>query len=106
MKVDVRFVGLDASESLRDYTVRLVERKLNRLASYVHSVSVRIHDINGPRGGLDKQCSVTLRGRSFEPLSVRSIDSDAYAAVGAATHRLAHTLRRRVDERQTRRLSA
>ena len=106
MRVDVRFLDLDASDSLRTYTETLLERKLGRLAQHVHSVSVRIRDINGPRGGLDKLCSVLLHGRGMPPLSVRAVHADPYSAVSDASQRVSHALRRRVDELRDHRKTA
>lgn len=47
-----------------------VEVVLHRLVQYVNRVSVNFDDVNGPKGGIDKQCKVKLSLNTMSPVVV------------------------------------
>lgn len=66
---------------------------VGRFASRLREVRVRITDINGPKGGLDKRCVIlaTVNGRGKKGGSVviaRDCAADFYAAIAGASHTL------------------
>lgn len=81
MKIEVRLRGLPPSDSLRDHTVRRVHFHLSRFGRELSGV-VRIVDVNGPRGGVDKRCQVTVRGPQIGVSTRDELSDDAFAAVG------------------------
>ncbi|HQQ79293.1 MAG TPA: HPF/RaiA family ribosome-associated protein, partial [Thermoanaerobaculia bacterium] len=97
MKIDVRFRGIQVSEALREYAVRRVRFQLSRFDGDVGSVVVRIGDVNGPRGGVDKRCLVEARGPAFGPVAVEDASTDAYTAVGSAVGRAARAVGREIE---------
>lgn len=94
MKVEVRFRGLEVSDALREHAVRQVHSHLSRFNGEIASVALRIGDINGPKGGVDKRCQVTIRGPVFSSVLIEELSGDAYSAVGAAVERAAHAVGR------------
>lgn len=100
---EVRFVGVDASEALRAHTLKRVESHLRRFRDEVTSVLVRIADVNGPRGGLDKHCRVTVKGPRVGARTVVELGADAYVAIDAALARAFRALSRELDRRQASR---
>ena len=56
----VRVDGVPLDESDREYIRRRLGEKLGRHAKSVERVSVRLRDINGPRGGVDVQCRMKV----------------------------------------------
>lgn len=89
MKIDVRFRGLEASETLREHIRRRVHFQMSRFGGAVRSVVVKIGDINGPKGGVDKRCQVTLRGSRLGPVTIEDLSADLYSAVDSALDRAA-----------------
>ncbi len=87
MDIEVRFHGLMPSQSLRERALRGLRRRLRRFGRELTAVVVRIADVNGPRGGVDKRCAITAVGRAG-PASVEERGEDAYAVVDAAVARL------------------
>ncbi len=53
----------DVAPHFRDWAADLVADVFRRFASRIEHIVVRVADINGPRGGLDKRASVTVMGR-------------------------------------------
>jgi len=77
MKIEVRFRGLESSDALRDHASRRVQSHLSRFGHEVTEVVLRIADVNGPKGGLDKRCQVTVRGPSFGSAVLDEMSGDA-----------------------------
>lgn len=94
MIIEVRFRALDASDALREHATRRVHFHLGRFADELSSVVVRISDVNGPRGGVDKRCQLTVRGARFGSSTLDELHDDPYAAVDLAMERLARVVER------------
>ena len=99
MKIEVRGPTFSGSEALRSHAERRLGSALGRFDAYVLRATVRLSDQNGPRGGVDQRCHVSLtvkgpgRTRAIE-LDERS--DDAYAALDRAADRVGETLARAV----------
>jgi putative sigma-54 modulation protein len=99
MLIEVRHINLPVSDALREFTQRRVERALRPFHSNIARVDVRITDVNGPEGGIDKRCSVTAELAGAEQKTVvHSENADAYAAVQDACARLSEGLTRAQPE--------
>jgi ribosome-associated translation inhibitor RaiA len=97
MKIDVRFLGMSPSQSLRDHSERQALLHLSRFGNDVQFIDIRISDVNGPKGGLDKQCRITARGPRFGLLKLEELSVDAYQAADEAIARLARTVGRQLE---------
>ncbi len=91
---------------LRDLTERRVRFVLRRLGWLVPRAEVQMLDVNGPRGGIDKRCQVTLRTDGAGLVVVASVASDWRTALDKALARASRTLmrlwRRSSDSRRIR----
>lgn len=56
----IRVDGITLDDDDRDYIRRRLGEKLARYTSSVERVSVRLRDMNGPRGGVDVQCRIKV----------------------------------------------
>lgn len=108
MKVEIRFRGLESSVALAEHTARQVQFHLGQFADQITSVLVRIADINGPKGGLDKRCQVTVRGPRVGSTTLNDLSGDPYSATNSAIERVGQTMGRRLEQLRstTRRVSA
>lgn len=97
MKIDVRFRGLGSSEALREHAVRRILFQLSRFGHELSAVVVRVSDINGPRGGLDKRCRIAVRGRRIPVLVIEETSADASSAIDLAVGRIARTVGRELE---------
>lgn len=103
MKIDVRFRGVEASNALREHVRRRVHFQMSRFGNAVHSVVVRIGDINGPKGGEDKRCQVTLRGSRLGPLTIEDLSADVHSALDTALERAARAAGRDIERKRAAR---
>ncbi|HEU5076094.1 MAG TPA: HPF/RaiA family ribosome-associated protein [Polyangiaceae bacterium] len=94
MKIDVRFRGLEPSDALRDHAVRAIQFHLRRFGQEISWVLVRISDVNGPKGGLDKQCQVTVHGRRLSNVILDDLSGDAHSAIDMAVERVSRAVAR------------
>ncbi|CAG0957333.1 hypothetical protein PHYC_00538 [Phycisphaerales bacterium] len=75
---------------------------VGRFASRLREVRVRIVDVNGPKGGLDKRCVIlaTVNGRGKGGGSVviaRECAAGFYAAIAGASHTLKRLVTRYME---------
>jgi ribosome-associated translation inhibitor RaiA len=102
MKIEVRFRALDASEPLRQHLLRAVHFHLSRFGTELSSVSARIGDLNGPKGGFDKRCQLHVRGPRLGSCVVEEVSPDAYEAVDACAERAGRSVGRQLERLRTR----
>lgn len=97
MRVFLKPLGFNPGATLRRYVSLKVSAALARWTGRLAQVVVRVADVNGPRGGLDKVCSIHLLvpHRSF--VVVTAVASDYYAAVDLAVSRACRAAARAFD---------
>lgn len=72
------------SSKVIEYALRRLKLALDRFEYSIERVRVRFVDVNGPRGGEDKQCQITLRLKGSRMLVLRQRSSDIYTAIDLA----------------------
>lgn len=82
---------LDAAD--RDYLRRKLGRKLGRFALSIERTSVRMEDVNGPRGGIDKRCVIKVVLSGLPSVVVEERHHDAQAAMDRALARVERAVR-------------
>ena len=83
---------------------RQIEFALGRFAGRVRSLDIRLTDLNGPKGGVDKQCVIAVRlERRPEEIIVRDRDASAPVAIGRAAERVSRAVARAVHASGRRR---
>jgi ribosome-associated translation inhibitor RaiA len=93
--------------SVRAHAERSLGYALASFGAVVETVTIRLGDVNGPRGGVDKECSVTVRLRRKGSVRVAHRHHDLRAAVDGAAERLARRISRQLDRsRESRRSTA
>jgi ribosome-associated translation inhibitor RaiA len=104
MNVEVRIQGADLVGALRSYTVRRLQFSLGRFVGRLGRVRVRISDINGPHGGIDKSCRISAELLpSGRVVRHETVDASLFTAIERATERIGRSLRRQLErEREPR----
>jgi hypothetical protein len=82
---------------LSEQRVRVVMRRLNWL---LPRVKVRLTDVNGPRGGVDKRCQIELETDSAGKVVIAATARDWRSALDQALGRAARVLMRVWRRRQ------
>jgi hypothetical protein len=95
-----------AAASVRDVAATRAQFVMRRMAAIVPRVRLRLSDVNGPRGGVDKQCRVDLFAPGYGTVVVTAFARDWRTALDTALARAAHALGRlRQRARRPARLS-
>ncbi|MBE9608454.1 HPF/RaiA family ribosome-associated protein [Chitinilyticum piscinae] len=98
-KIIVRNLKLD--QNTLNYVMNRLRYALDRLQQRVGSVTVRLNDLNGRKGGIDKACQIHLQVPGHKPIVVTEHGIDLLAAIDRAAHIAAHSLDR-MFKRETR----
>jgi putative sigma-54 modulation protein len=87
MEVHVRAPEVSLTTALRAAVLHHVERTLADYGQWVDEVTVRLSDVNGPRGGQDKLCRIVVSQVGTGGLIAQATDTDMYVAIRKAADR-------------------
>ena len=90
------------SSELDTFVRSTMHQALDRLGEDVLSIDVFLKDVNGPKGGVDKQVIVRLHLRNRRQLAIETLDENLYAAVRRSAKRAKTAVRRSL--RKSRRI--
>ena len=102
MKIDIHSSSLVIPAEQRERIGRRAGFALSRLAARIRRVEVRLADLNGPRGGIDKRCRVLLHLERGEPMLVEERGADLPTLIDRAMDRAGRAVRKRLGLTQTR----
>ena len=100
MRIDLHCDGVETAPGLRDYVAQRMRSSIGRFRDHIQWARVKVADVNGPKGGVDKRCVVQLRLRNLPDVVFAINQLDVRAAVDEAADRVARVLAQRVRRHQ------
>jgi ribosomal subunit interface protein len=101
MKVLLKGVHLQLTPALKGYVEEhLVERIENFYDDEAAELDVILADNNGPKGGEDKECRVTLFIPGSNPIHVTEASANMYESIDFARDRLEKALKRELEKKR------
>src|SRR5262245_60556919 len=100
LPVYIRATGTHFGPDERAYTQRKLHQKLGKFATSIERISVRIDDVNGPRGGVDQACRMKIVMSGQPSVIINTQNAKAHAAVDAAIQGVEKAVRRTVRRRR------
>lgn len=94
MNIRIQTQGFTLTPAIAAWTHDRLSRSLQRFSEEIMSIDVYLKDINGPKGGEDKQALVRVQLRSGSPVFVETPHTDMYAAIDLSSRRAQRTVRR------------
>ena len=101
MKLRLVSRGVELSIELKDYVRRRVHFSLGRFTGKIRSLSIRLADANGPRGGVDKCCEIRVDTGLGQEVIVRERQASIHAAVAFAVERAERAVQRQLKSAST-----
>lgn len=103
MKLNVQSRGFKLTKSLYNHTDSKIHRLLKRYDDRINRVKIILQDINGPKGGQDMKCLVSISVINSKSIVVQERAADLYDAINACGQRVRLAMERHVS--RTRRLN-
>lgn len=88
--------GFVLTDALREYTGRRLKFALARAEGHIRRVTVRLSDVNGPRGGIDKRCRIQVTINGLAAVVIEDTEADLYLAIDRAADRTGRSVARRL----------
>ncbi len=89
---------LDAAD--RDYLRRKLGRRLGKFGRVIERTSVRVEDVNGPRGGVDKRCKIKVVLSGLPSVVVEERHHSLQAAMDRSLARVERAVRQAAQRRR------
>ena len=100
--VNIRADGVRLDEDDRAYIRRRLGEKLGKYASSIERVTVRVRDVNGPRGGIDLLCRIKVVLSSLPSVVVEHQAAVLKPALTRAVTGVERAVRQTVQRRRMR----
>jgi ribosomal subunit interface protein len=97
MHIDIQARGFELTDGLREHTMRRLSFATDWARDEVRRVTVRLSDINGPRGGEDKRCLIQIPLAGRADIVIDELDSDLYVAIDKAIDRIERVLAKQIE---------
>lgn len=106
MHIQIHSDDFALTDGLREHIVRRLSYSLNHGVDLISRIVVRLADVNGPKGGVDKCCGIEVRLKGRSAITIDDTQTDLYLAIDRAAERTGRTLNRRITKRRPNYLPA
>ena len=96
MNINIRMATKRDSRALRQFAEHALKHKMGSRAEGIRCARIRLQDVNGPRGGVDKICRIRLEVAGRGDVSVSGEATGWYEAVTIAVINARTALDRRI----------
>lgn len=100
MRVAIQANGFVMTIALRMYTERRMAVALGWARHHMRKLAVSLSDINGPRGGVDKQCKIQVQLSGGRQVIIEECEEDLYAAIDRAADRADRAVVKQVERKR------
>ena len=101
MQINILARHFPLTSALRNHAERRLRFALACCDDHIQRVVMRLSDINGPRGGEDKRCSLQVRLAGLPDVVIEDTEADLYVAIDRAVDRAGRTVVRKIGRQQS-----
>jgi len=102
MRIGTNAQGFETTEAIELFVQDEVNLAFDRFRDQIISVDVFMKDINGPKGGVDKQVLIRARLRNRQRIALETTHENLYAAIKRSVNKCKRAIRRSL--RKSRRI--
>ena len=100
MKIDIQARDFRLTDSMLTYVKDRINYLFSSRFNQIQKITVRLSDVNGPRGGMDKRCQVKVTLPRLNQIVIDDVQADLYVAIFRAMDRASRTVNRRITRLQ------
>jgi putative sigma-54 modulation protein len=100
MQIQICSREVNISQGLQAYIERRIHFALERFAQRIRKIRVQLRDLNGPRGGEDKSCQLTIALAPAATLVIEGRSASAHAAIDSVVEKAANSIVRRIKRKE------
>ncbi|MEJ2214048.1 MAG: HPF/RaiA family ribosome-associated protein [Gammaproteobacteria bacterium] len=97
MKLDIQARDFSLTDSIQTYVKERINYLFGARYDQIQRITVRLGDVNGPRGGVDKRCRVKITLPRLNEIVIEDVQTDLYVAISRAMERASRTVIRRLN---------
>ena len=96
--MDLKIHGhhIEVTDSIRDHIHSAFDTALDQHARWITGVTVRLEDVNGPKGGVDKRCQAEIHVKPSGTVVLEETKEDMYAAINLVADKAKQVVGRKV----------
>ena len=100
MHIDIQARPFKLTSGLRHAIKNSLRPMHRRFGDALQRIQVRLDDINGQRGGIDKQCLIVVNAGQRQTVVARALSEDLYQSISLAGQRAERALARNIGRRR------
>ncbi len=100
MQTIIQSNDFNLTSALESFINQRVKKSMGACTGRIERLVVRLKDLNGPKGGADKECCVEIKLAQQKSVVVRMRGADAYLCIQKALSRASRTTLRRLGKRK------
>ncbi|MBR7800536.1 HPF/RaiA family ribosome-associated protein [Undibacterium fentianense] len=97
MQIDIQARGFELTDAIREHTLKSIRFATGWAGDDVRRITIRLSDINGPRGGEDKRCLIQIPLAGKQDIIIDDVEADLYVAIDKATQRAERMLAKHIE---------
>jgi putative sigma-54 modulation protein len=102
MNIEITGRHAELSQTLKSHIQQKLQFSLNWFEQHICKIYISLADVNGPRGGVDKQCTLQLFLANMNDIVIKDTQATLSLAVDRAIQRAGRSVACKVDRQQDR----
>lgn len=102
MQIQVNPGDATVTDELEHTVHEEVKKATAHFAQRVTRIEAHLRDLNGPKSGLDKRCTIEVRLAGLDPIAVEHDATDMYEAIRGAAGKMQRAVEHLLDRHRER----
>ena len=94
MNITINSQDYELTSAMDSFIRTELDTTMKRLGGEIIAIDVFLKDINGPKGGVDKQITIRAQLRIRQVVTISTAHTDLYAAIKLGANRTRRSIRR------------